>query len=116
MVGGCKFPEQKEPNEAGDDSRQVWDLRFHEKKRGRERKKEHYGRLILLSVIAKSVTQVSSSYHDVTVIQLEAVEHPRCRRQQGAYGQGEGQTLHVASSHHFHLQRKTKGKTNLTKM
>lgn len=68
MLGGCKFPEQKEPNEAGDDSRQVWD-------------------------------------HDVTVIQLEAVEHPRCRRQQGAYGQGEGQTLHVASSQHFHQGR-----------
>lgn len=108
MVGGCKFPEQKEPNETGDDSRQVWDLRFHEKKRRGGKKKEHYGRLILLNVIAKSVTRVSSSYHDVTVIQLEAVEHPRCRRQQGAYGQGEGQTLHVASSHHFHLQRKTK--------
>lgn len=61
-------------------------------------------------VIADSVTRLHSSYHDVTVIQLEAVEHPRCRRQQGAYGQREGQALHIASLNHFHLQRKTKGR------
>lgn len=48
----------------------------------------------------------AQSYHDVTVTQLEAVKDPRCRRQQGAHGQREGQTLHVAGSHHFHLQKK----------
>lgn len=64
---------------------------------------------------AESAMQVSvSAYHDVAVTQLQAVEHPRRRRQQGADGQGEGQTLHVASSHHFHLQRKTKRKNKVT--
>lgn len=47
-----------------------------------------------------------SLYHDVTVVQLEAVEHPGRRGEQGADGQREGQTLHVTSSHHFYLKGK----------
>lgn len=47
-----------------------------------------------------------SSYHDVTVVQLEAVEHPGRRGEQGADSQREGQTLHVTSAHHFYLKCK----------
>lgn len=63
----------------------------------------HFNQETMLRAVFTGV-RVHPSYHNIAVIQLEAVEHPGSRSEQGGYSQREGQALHITTTHHFYLK------------
>lgn len=117
MIDGSKFPKQVKSDEAGDDSRCVWDLKQTQTGRGKGIVGNgfHFNQEIVLRSVFTGVIEVRvhPSYHNIAVIQLEAVEHPGSRSEQGGYSQREGQALHITTTHHFYLKWKKKQQQTL---
>lgn len=90
-----KLPKEIKSDEAGDDSRGVWDL-------NRRTNGEKSRKLYIWSGVQR-VTCICQSYHNVEVGNLEAVEQPGRGGEQGGDREGEGQALHVAAAHHLQL-------------